>query len=452
MRDHKTNISGGKEVSTNQTVIKPSMGLWKAWAMVVGTMMGSGVFMVPSLLAPYGKIGLFAWVASSVGAIIIALAFANLARRMPKVGGCYAYTRAGFGDFSGFLIAWVYWISVWASCAAITVAFVGYLGYLFPVVTSSPAYSIMAGLVVIAIIAMINLKGIKEMGTVQLVTSLLKISPLILIGLYGVFSSSPSNFDAYVPSGEPLLTAFSACLIITMWAFMGLDAVTVPAADVINPKKTIPRALIIGTSTAALIYIVSNYAVMSILPQSTLITSTAPFADAAMSIIGPIGGGLIAFGALISCFGALNSNVCVAAQVPMAAAQDNLFPKPFGKMSKNGVPAFGILVAASLGGILLIFNFSRGLLAAFEFILLIATITTLVAYAFATIAGLLVEARDKTLTKAEHFKEGLIAFLAFGVALWAMAGSGFESVYWAFFLILAGIPVYVWMKRKSASP
>lgn len=436
-------------MSETSTVIKPSIGVWKAWAMVVGTMIGSGVFMVPSLLAPYGTIALWAWVGAGIGAIIMALALGNVARRMPKVGGCYAYTRAGFGDFAGFLIAWGYWISVWSAMAAIAVAFVGYLGFLFPTISASPSFSILAGLIAIWVLVGVNLKGIREMATLQLITSLLKLSPLVFIGVYGLVSVTPATFDAYTPLNGPFITLFSTAIAITMFSFMGLDAITVPAEDVINPKRTIPKALILGTATAALVYFISTYAVMGILPQNELIVSTAPFADAAMTLIGPLGGGLIAVGALVSCFGALNSNLCCAGQIPMAAARDKLFPSPFARMNKNGVPDIAIIVAGVLASLLLVSNFTKGLLGAYQFILLISTIMTLISYAFATAAGLMIKDRDEALSPKGHLKENVIAILAFAVAMFAMAGSGFETVYWSFFLLMAGIPVYVWIKHKE---
>lgn len=428
---------------------KPSLGFWRSWAMVVGSMIGSGIFMIPALLAPYGGMGLIGWLVSSAGAIVIALTLGNLARRIPAVGGTYAYSRAGFGDFAGFLVAWTYWISVWIACAAIAVAFVSYLGVLLPFVSATPAVSALSGIVVIWILIGVNLMGVREMGLVQLVTTILKLLPLIVIGAVGLYLVEPQSFLPINPTNQPHLTVLSAVVVLTMWPFMGLDAATVPANDVIEPKKTLPRALVAGTITAALVYMAATYAVMGLVPADQLASSTTPFADAATRLVGRWGAVAIAIGAMISTFGALNVNLCCASQVTMAAADDGLFPRKFSEKTSRNVPGFALIVVGTLCSVLLLTNYTRGLLGVYLFLLLISTILTLFTYIFSAMAALMLEARDPEMTPNSRFKEGLVAVLAFGAGLWAIAAAGQESVYWAFILLMLGLPVYVFVARKN---
>lgn len=435
---------------TNKSgVRKPSLGFWRSWAMVVGTMMGSGIFMIPALLAPYGGMGLIGWLVSSFGAIMIALTLGNLARRVTSVGGPYAYSRAGFGDFAGFLVAWAYWISVWIACAAIAIAFVGYLGVLIPAVTATPMISAMCGVVVIWTLVSVNLVGVREMGLVQLVTTLLKLMPLVLIGFAGLYLVELQTFTPINTTGQPHLVALSAVVVLTMWPFMGLDAATVPAGDVINPKKTLPRALVAGTLTAALVYMVATYAVMGLVPVDQLASSTAPFADAATRLVGRWGAVAIAIGAMISTFGALNSNICCASQVPMAASSDGLFPRKFSEKTSRNVPGFSMIIVGILSSLLLVTNYTKGLLGVYLFLLLISTILTLFTYLFSAMAALMLEARDPKMTPVGRLREALVAVLAFSVGLWAIAAAGQESVYWAFMLLMLGLPVYVFVARKN---
>ena len=436
-------------MTTTTEQIKPSLGFWRSWAMSVGTMIGSGVFMIPAYLAPYGGLGLMAWLPAGLGAIAIALSLAVMARRVPRTGGVYAYAHAGFGDFGGFLSAWVYWISVWASCGAIAVAMVGYLGSLVPFLTSTPLISVFVGLALVWIIVGINLMGIREMGIVQLVTTVLKIVPLVLIGTAGVLSVSPSTFTPLNPTDQPALAILLPLIIVTVWPFVGLEGATIPAGDVIEPEKTIPRALIAGTISTVTIYFIASYGVMGIVPAAQLATSTAPFADAAQLLVGHWGAIFIAVFAVISCFGSLNSNMCIAGQVPMAAAEDQLFPTRFAKRTPRNVPGFALIVAGILTSILLLANYTKGMLGIYLFILQISTITILFSYALAAGAALIMEIHDRSISTGQRLREGMASIVAFGFSAWVMLNAGVEVVYWTFALLLASIPVYVFVTRNK---
>jgi len=332
---------------------KKPLGFWRTWSLSVGYMIGSGVFLMPTVLAPYGLLGFSTWLISGTGAILIALSLASLSKRIPKVGGPYAYTRAGFGDFVGFLMAWIYWISLWTATAAIVVAFIGYMGVFIPVLNENFAYATMAGLVTLGFLVMINIAGIRQAGIFQLVTSILKIIPLLAIGFIGLLFIDAGNIPEWNPSGQAPLSVLASASILTMWAFVGLEAASVPAGDVVNPEKTIPRALVWATVTVLAIYLLSSFAVMGIIPGGELATSQAPFAEAATRIWGKFGGWFITVGALVSTLGAANCSVLLSGQTPMAAAFDGLFPKVFGKLSKSRTPVFSLAVGGVLAGILI---------------------------------------------------------------------------------------------------
>ena len=161
------------------------LGLWMCTALVVGNMIGSGVFLLPSALAPYGSISIAGWLLTSTGAIVLALVFGRLARLVPKTGGPYAYTREGFGEFAGFLVAWGYWIALWSGNAAVAVAFAGYFGFLVPAIGESGLASLGTALAAIWLLTWVNVRGVQAAGMVQVATTVLKIMPLILIGTLG---------------------------------------------------------------------------------------------------------------------------------------------------------------------------------------------------------------------------------------------------------------------------
>ncbi|MBK7474547.1 MAG: amino acid permease [Haliscomenobacter sp.] len=433
----------------NQPKTTHKAGMATAISLVIGNTIASGVFLLPSTLAPYGGISLFGWLFSTLGALSIAFVFAGLSRRFPAEGGPYAYSRMAFGDFIGFQIAWGYWISVWVGNAAIVTSAVSYLSVFFPALNDTPALGVFTGLGLIWILSGINNLGIRESSWVQRVTTVLKLLPLLLIPLFGMFYIQAEHFIPFNPSGKSAFAAISTTAALTLWAFVGIESATVPANYIHNPERTIPRATIWGTLIIALIYIGGSTVIMGLIPPDQLAKSTAPYADAAEMLWGQPGRYLVALGAIIASTGALNGWILIQGQLPMAAAADNLFPALFAKTNRRGAPSYGILLSSILVSILMGMNYSRGLVNTFQFMLLLATITVLIPYLFCAAAYVAMSLRrDKRGKIARPGWPVLLGFLAFFYSLWAIAGSGQEAVYWGFLLLLAGTPVFLLLNRR----
>jgi len=425
------------------------IGLWTTTSLVVGNMIASGLFMLPATLGIYGGISLIGWLISGAGAICLALVYSWLSKLQPlATGGPYAYTREGMGNFAAFLVAWGYWISVWCTNAAITVAFVSYLSAFIPSLGSNPILSVGTGLAAIWFLTWINTRGIREAGIVQVITTVLKIVPLLVITIGGLFYLNLDNFVPFNVSSQSNLSAITSTTTLTLFAFLGLECATIPSGNVKNPEKTISRATIIGTLLTTFIYIAGTVAVMGIIPPSILHESQAPFADAAASIWGEEARYLVAGGALISTFGALNGWILVQGQVPMAAARNHLFPYVFAKENKNGTPAMGIVISSVLVSVLTMMNFSNSLADTFKFAILMGTLTCLVAYLFSIVAFFIIDSKQPGI----RWGKMLVASLAFIYSMWAVIGSGEEIVYWGFILLMAGLPFYAFIqiKRKSS--
>jgi APA family basic amino acid/polyamine antiporter len=367
-------------------------------------------------------------------------------------GGPYAYTRKGFGDFAGFLIAWGYWISVWCTNAAISVAFVSALSTFFPVLKTSAVAAIMTGLGAIWFLTWVNTRGIVASGKMQLVTTILKIVPLVLVLIGGLFFLKPENFVPFNASNTSDLSAITATATLTFFSFTGLECATIPSGSVANPEKTIARATMMGTLIATLIYVLSSVSVMGMIPAKELQVSVTPFADAAMIIWGSNARYLVSAGVAIAAFGALNGWILIQGQVPYAIAKDNLFPALFARQNKKGVPALGIIIGSGLVSVLMIMNYTRGLVEQFKFLILLSTLTVLVPYLFSTAAFITIRTENKY--SAGNWAQAIIlAVLAFSYALWAIAGAGQEIVYWGFLLLISGVPFYVWIlwrKKKNS--
>lgn len=421
------------------------IGLWTATSLVAGNMIASGLFMLPATLGIYGGISLIGWLISGAGAICLALVFSWLSKLHPKAtGGPYAYSREGLGNFPAFMVAWGYWISVWCTNAAIAVAFVSYLTTFVPALGNNPMLAVGTGLSAIWFLTWINTKGVREAGFVQLITTILKITPLLVITIGGLFFLNADHFIPFNVSVESDLSAITNTTTLTLFAFLGLECATIPAGNVKDPEKTISRATIIGTLLTTFIYIGGTVAVMGIIPPSVLVDSKAPFADAAAAIWGEEARYLVAGGAVISTFGALNGWILIQGQMPMAAAQNNLFPRIFGKENKNGTPALGIIISSVLVSALSTMNFSNSLAETYKFIILLSTLTALVAYLFSITSFFIIDNRQPGI----RWGRMLIAALAFLYSMWAVIGSGQEIVYWGFVMLMAGLPFYAYIQSK----
>jgi APA family basic amino acid/polyamine antiporter len=430
---------------------KRSLGFWRSWALVVGVMIGNGIFMLPSLLAPYGSISLLGWVFAGGGTLFIALMLGSLARKVPKIGGPYTYTRTAFGDLPGFLIGWGYWISIWTAVAAGSVALTGYLSVFIPQLAEIPVYGAISSIAIIWLLTGVNIQGVKAAGVFQLITTLLKLLPLFLIAGSGLILGDITDIPAQNPNDQPFILLIAELIILIMWAYVGVEAITIPADDVIEPQKTIPKALIIGTITATLVYIVATYGVMALIPMNELANSTSPFADAAQLIFGSWGGNLIALGAIISIVGSLNGNVLVVGMLSRSIAKDNLFPQKFASLNTAGVPAFGLIVAGLLSSLLIVLNYSGGLVSAFKTLILLSTLTTLLPYAASALSNIVLQKRADTIAGKKNIKSYIISLGALGFAIFTIIGAGLKTVASGLLLLLIGLAVYFWIRRTQTN-
>jgi basic amino acid/polyamine antiporter, APA family len=416
------------------------IGLWTSTSLVVGNMIASGLFMLPATLGIYGGISIIGWLVSGAGAMCLALVFSWLSKINPQAtGGPYAYTRDGLGTFAAFLVAWGYWISVWCTNAAIAVAFVSYLTAFIPELNTNPLLAVGTGLSAIWFLTWINTKGLKEAGVVQVITTILKLAPLVVITIGGFFFFNSGNFIPFNISLQSDVSAITSATTLTLFAFLGLECATIPSENVKNAEKTISRATIIGTFVTTFIYIASTVAIMGLIPPAQLQQSSAPFADAAASILGESGRYLIAGGAVISTFGALNGWIMIQGQMPFAAARNHLFPKFFAWQNKAGTPAAGIIVSSLLVSAMMLMNFSKSLADTYKFIILLSTLTALIAYLFSSISYIILENNLRGINRKNSIRYA-VAILAFVYSMWAVIGSGEETVFWGFILLMAGLP------------
>ena len=423
-------------------------------SLVIGSMLGTGIYILPASLAQFGSISLLAWIYTSLGAIFLALTLANLTRRFPKTGGPYVYCKQAFGPLVGFLVAYTYWLSNVVSIAGLAVASVGYLGFILPTLNSnSPEYNAITVLAVELGITWlftgINLIGIHTAGVVQLILTILKIAPLVFIALIGFGSIHLDNLMAFNVTNTSDFTAVSSAAALTFWAFIGLESATVPAENT-KGYSDIFKATVYGTIATSIIYIISTFVLMGMIPIDKLQHSQFPFADAATQLLGPSGAILITLCAVLSGLGSLNVCVLVQGQIVFAAARDHLFPKRFAKLSKHDVPVAGQILSGILVSLFLVLTINPSLLKQFNNIALLAALLTLLTYLVTALAELkFIFKEKKAIPKKFISKAFFIAIIASAYCMWMISSFTLGFMLAVIGVFAVAIPIYVFVIKKQ---
>lgn len=429
-----------------------ALGLWMCTALVVGNMIGSGVFMLPASLAPYGIDSVTGWLFTATGAVLLAVVFAELSRAFPAEGGPYAYTRAAFGDMAAFVVAWGYWVAVWIGNAAIATGSVSYLTSLWPGLVGVTGATTAVTIGFVWLFTFVNCWGVRAAGWVQAVTTVLKLMPLLAVAVLGLgFLSSEAiaRFTARPPS----FTGTTAAATLTLWAMLGLESATIPAAKVRDPARTIPLATMIGTLVTAVICAVACSIVLLIVPADRLAVSSAPFAEAARAFWGDRSATLVALFATISGLGALNGWILLHGEMPYAMARSGVFPAAFGRTTRRGTPAFALVVTSSLVTVLVAMNSHRTMVEVFTFMILLATSATLVTYLVCSLALLVLMRRGQLSSGRRHAALASVGVLGATYALWAIGGAGMEANLWGLLLLAVGMVLRLLARRpKPVAP
>lgn len=431
--------------------LKKEISLFMATMLVCGNMIGSGVFMLPSTLAQVsGPIPtLIAWILTTVGSILIAISFANLGSKYPSTGGAYQYTKLAFGEFTGFLSAWLYWNGSWIGNAAIVVALASYTSAVIPAL-NNPIISIVFTSGVLWIVTLINIMGVKKAGKIQTFATVFKIVFFAIFIIVAFINFDSANLIQAIPKDKGLSTIPLAAAS-TLWAFVGLESATVTAGEIKDPEKNVRKSTIYGMIIASIIYILISLGSMGVMSNADLSVSSAPLTDILTIALGSSVGKVLSVAVAVCILGTTIGWILSTARVSYAAGIDGVFPKFFGKIHpKYQTPVNSLVIGSVLVNILLIMNFQKSMVSAFTFITLLATLSFLPVYLLSIGAEIMLMFKDESEFNLMIFlKKSALALLAFAYTIWAIYGSGAETVMWGFILMLLGIPFYVYNYYKN---
>ncbi len=427
-----------------------ALGLTSATGLVIGSIIGTGVFTMPAVLAGAGTSSLLVLAVIAVGATLLAVLFGQLTKRVPNAsGGLYAYARHEFGDFAGYLTGWCYWVQAWAGNAAIVSSWVFYVDALFGWHPSGLGNWGIA-LVGLWVPAVVNLAGVRQMAWFQNVTVVLKFLPLLFVGVIGWFFVSSGHFGAFNASGGSLYSAIGIAAGVALFSFIGVEVAAITAKRVKDPKKNVGRASLLGTAASAVVYLLVSAAVMGLVPHHALVNNGAPFVNAFEAIFtgGAWAGKLVAALAVVSGMGALNGWTLVTTEVARAAAQDGLFPEPFNWTDRKGTAWFGVLTAAILPSLLMLWSYTTATgLTVFTELVDLTVVTVAIPYLFSACAQLsyLVSGR-RQVQGWLLARDLLIASASAAFSMWVTFAAGYAAVYQALVAVLIGVILYAFLK------
>lgn len=425
---------------------KRRIGFWMCTALVVGNVIGMGIFLLPASLAPYGLNALIGWGATLFGCLALARIFSYLSRALPDADGPYVYIRRALGELPAYVALWAYWASIWPTDAAFATGVVGYLRAALPATQAMPP-----GLLALALlwaIMLVNLLGVRTGGFVQVVTTILKLLPLLVVVLLGgwVLVHSPASYVAHVPAVPIGMHAVTAASALTLFAMIGIESAAMPAARVRHPERTIPRATMVGTVLTVLIYIVVSAVPLLLVRQHALAGSGAPFSLLVNHLLGGDLGRWIALFVVVSGLGALNGWTLLVGELTRTMADNGVMPRVLGRSNRFGAPV-GALLAIGVGAsIMVVMSYSRSLVGAFTFYTRVVTAANLPLYLCCALALLVFWWRGKIAGGA--FAVLLVAVVGLLYVGFAFVGAGREAVLLMLGLCAAGLPLYAFMRLR----
>ncbi|OFI05470.1 arginine/agmatine antiporter [Clostridium acetireducens DSM 10703] len=434
--------------------LKKEMGLFTATTLVAGNMIGSGIFMLPATLALAAGPGstLLAWALTGIGSIFLALSFANLGSKIPKTGGPYEYSKMAFGNFMGFMNAWLYWNASWIGNAAIITSIGSYTARLIPAIGNNGFYAFLYTSTILWVFTILNIKGVKEASLFQACITVFKLALFVLFVIVAGYYFNPHFLKPMFPAGKGISTLPLAAAS-TLWAFTGFETATVTAEEIKNPERNIKLSTIFGISIAVVTYMAISFCAMGAMPQMSLAKSNAPLVEILEQFLGTGVSKLLLIACIISVFGTIIGWLLTTARMSYAAGVDKVFPEAFSKLHpKYRTPYVSLIINSILTNILLLMNYSNSLISAFNFMILLATLAYLPVYASTSAAEILLLVKgDESFNVWKFIKGSTAPLLGFAYAVWAIYGSGPITVMYGFLLMLFGVPFYIYMKIKNES-
>ncbi|MDR0392942.1 MAG: amino acid permease [Puniceicoccales bacterium] len=429
--------------STNNAASK--IGFLGLVSMVIGAQLGASAFLMPAQMAQFRTVGLGGWCLGCLGAILITLVFSLLCIKTTKVGGPHIYARMFFGEKIGFFVTWVYWCGAWACNPIVISIAVNYLMSITGVLSSMEKLAL--EIIIVVLLTLLNTRGIKVTSNVEVVLTIIKIIPLIVVPIIALTRINLENFAELTPANATVADTLIKATILSFWGFVGLEEGTSPASVVNNPRKTIPLAIVFGTACVAMICILNTVAAFGVIHPAQLENEAAPFAKILLILFGGTYNNLIGIITFLICIGSLNAWVFFSGQIAQSAAKENIFPEVFAKSNDRGAPGYA-LWASAVGTIVILVLQKSSLFADKINAFLDMSIVVYITLYMTTILAHMKFMRQ---TKEKSVLQVSISTLALIFCCFVLYNSDWFNFSALGIMIVSGIPIYFFRRRKVAN-
>jgi len=424
------------------------LGLVGLTTIVMVSMMGSGIVMLPASMAQVGAVSLLSWVVTAVGSTAIAYCFAQLGVFCPHSAGMSGYAEQAHGKSGFFQASYLYWLSQIIGNTAIAIAAIGYATPFFPWLGSGPIPLCIGVVSLLWITTIANFGGPKVTGHIGSVTVWGVIIPVAGLSIIGWFWFDPAIFSAaWNPHDKPLGEAITRSIPLTLWCFLGMEAAAQNSAAVDNPKKNVPLACMLGTLGAAVVYIASTTVIQGIVPNAELANSSAPFAYVYAQMFNPFVGKVIMGFAVLACVGSLLAWQFTLSQVAKSAADAGMFPRFFSRVNKHHAPVIGLIFGTVLQSLIALSTMSPNATDQFNALVGLTAVTILLPYITAISALLVVQYMAKV-SDATCRVNVVGVLLSIAYCIYALYASGEAAVFGALLVLAVAYLLYGFMAHR----
>ena len=415
-------------------------GVWTATAMVVGMMVGAGIFVLPAQLAPFGWTGAAAWVTGGLGAMAIGLVIADLTRTMPGKPSLIAICGEVLGPLAGVLIGWSQWVGLWCGTAVVATTATSYLSALWPGVAATPLRTALGGVGIVAALTALNLRGVRGAGRFQVVTTVLKLLPLlaVVIILAGLAGSDPGQFSA---SPHPPFAAadLTPALTLAFFAILSFETAALVTERVTDPARNVVRATLAGLTVTVVLYIVVCMGIVLALPTAELASASAPVAMFVERFWGSGAGIAVALLAAVAGIGTVNGSVMLQGEVPLTIARGGMLPGWIAPTNRHDVAAWPMVIGSALAAALMIGAATSLGANVLAFMLRLTTTASIWLYIGACLTALMLG------------RKRVLAVLGIGFSLWVLYGAGLAAGGLGILLMLPGLALYFLTRKLSSA-
>lgn len=420
------------------------IGFWSVFELVTISQIGSGL-MLPAQLAAFGALSLIGWGISGLATLILAIVFAELCARNPKMGGPHVYVQEVFGPSAAFFTGWTYWVVSWVSTVAIITSAVGYISPFFGELNTNITLAL--DIAIISWTTFVNFKGLEKASKATFSTIVVKLVPLILVPLIALFYFDRANFApiSTFASLSDSISPLNAVILITLWGFIGFESVTAAADKIHQPAKTIRYAMILGTLFVTAVYFISSLGIMGIIPSESLMQSRAPYADAAFIMAGQTGYLLISITCAVICLGAVNAWTLATGQIALGVTQDGLMPKIFSATNKHGAPTSALLISWAGTILILVLIHKESMAQQINMIIDVTVVAGLFIYTICSLAYLKILYLKQSKVPPWQWFCGICSI---SFCIWVISATALNTLLIASIFTLSGLPIFLIRAKK----